>query len=125
MVYIFLGPAQNYFEMQQVTTCNFSNKFHENLEKLLTSSKKRIKMEKRIVRALPVFTRVLQIQKHLVFKEQCHEILRICFFHQTTSPGPNRQAQERFQIFQIFAELFVFLINSSAMNTPGSQISFP
>ncbi len=21
------------------------------------------------------------------------------FFHQTTSPGPNRQAQERFQIF--------------------------
>ncbi len=32
-------------------------------------------------------------------KEQCHEIFRVRFFLKTTSPGPNRHAQEWFRIF--------------------------
>jgi hypothetical protein len=32
-------------------------------------------------------------------KEQCHEISRVRFFRQTTSPGPNRHAQEPFRMF--------------------------
>jgi hypothetical protein len=35
----------------------------------------------------------------LHLKEQCHDIFRVRFFYQTTSPGSNRQAQERFRIF--------------------------
>ncbi len=57
-----------------------------------------------------------------LLKEQCHEIFRVRFFYQTPSPGPNRHAQDRFQIFRILVELFVFVIDSPAMNTPGSRL---
>jgi hypothetical protein len=52
--------------MWHVTTCRFSKEFHENLGKLSPNRKKGIKIQKRMVHALPVFKRVLQIQKHLV-----------------------------------------------------------
>ncbi len=47
----------------------------------------------KIVHSFP-FDRAAQF-----LKEQCHKIFVSGFFHQTTSSGPNRQAQERFQIF--------------------------
>jgi hypothetical protein len=34
-------------------------------------------------------------------------------------------AQKQFQIFKIFTKLFVFVTNSLAKNTPGSQLESP
>jgi hypothetical protein len=53
-----------------VTTCRFSEEFRENQVKLSTSKKKEIKIPKVIVPALPVFERVLQIQKHLLLSHK-------------------------------------------------------
>ncbi len=56
---------------------------------------------------------------HTALKEQCHEIIRLRFFHKTISLGPNRHARE---FFRRFVELFLFEINAPAINTPGSQL---
>jgi hypothetical protein len=66
LVDTFIGFAPNSFAKQQATACRISNEFQENPRKLFTSMKKGIKIEKRIVHALSVVKRVLQIQKHLV-----------------------------------------------------------
>jgi hypothetical protein len=56
------------------------------------------------------------------FKEQCQQIFRLQFvLGQTTSSGPNRHAQNDFKFLKIFIELFLFVIDSLSMNTPGSQ----
>jgi hypothetical protein len=44
------------------------------------------------------------------------------FFYQKTSPGPNRKRPETVSIFLESVELFVFGIDSSEMNTPGSRL---
>jgi hypothetical protein len=49
-----------------VITCRFLKEYRENPGKLSTNRKKGIKIQKRIVPSLPVFKRVLQIQKVLV-----------------------------------------------------------
>jgi hypothetical protein len=46
-----------------------------------------------------VVSMVRHMKITLPLKEQCHEIFHVRFFHQTPSPGPNRHAQDRFQIF--------------------------
>jgi hypothetical protein len=68
LVGTFLWFTQNSFEKRQVTTCHFSKEFRENPGKLPTTRKKGIKIQKRIVPSLPVFKRVLQIQKDLVLR---------------------------------------------------------
>jgi hypothetical protein len=55
----FLGFAQNSFEKRQAATCRFSKEFCENPGNVLTNRKEGIKIQKRIVNALPVFKRVL------------------------------------------------------------------
>jgi hypothetical protein len=59
LVYVFLGFAQNSFEMQHAATCRFSKEFCENPGNVLTNRKEGIKIQKRIMNALPVFKRVL------------------------------------------------------------------
>jgi hypothetical protein len=59
LVDVFLGFAQNSYEKQQAATCRFSKEFRENPGKILTNRKEGIKIQKRIVNALPVFKRVL------------------------------------------------------------------
>jgi hypothetical protein len=59
LVDVFLGFAQNSFEKQQAATCCFSQEFRENPGKILTDRKEGIKIQKRIVKALTVFKRVL------------------------------------------------------------------
>jgi hypothetical protein len=44
----------------------FAHNSFENLGNVPTKRKKGIKIQKRIVQALPIFKRVLKIQKHLV-----------------------------------------------------------
>jgi hypothetical protein len=66
LVDVFLGFAQNSFEMQHSATCRFSKEFCENPGNVLTKRNEWIKIKKRIVNALPVFKRVLYIQKLLV-----------------------------------------------------------
>jgi hypothetical protein len=53
------GFANNSFEKQQAATCRFSKEFSENPGKVLTNRKEGIKIQKRIVNALPVFKKVL------------------------------------------------------------------
>jgi hypothetical protein len=59
LVDVFLGFAQNSIEKPQAATCRFSKEFCENLGNVLTNSKEGVKIQKRIVNALPVFKRVL------------------------------------------------------------------
>jgi hypothetical protein len=59
LVGVFLGVAQNSFEKQQAATYRFSKEFCENPQNVLTNRKEGIKIQKRIVNALPVFKRVL------------------------------------------------------------------
>jgi hypothetical protein len=59
LVDIFLGFAQTSFEKQQAATCRFSKEFDENPLNVLTNRKEGMKIQKRIVHALPVFKRVL------------------------------------------------------------------
>jgi hypothetical protein len=66
LVDVFLGFAQNSFEMQHVATCRFSKEFCENPGNVRTNRKEGVKIQKRIVNTLPVFKRVLLIQKLLV-----------------------------------------------------------
>jgi hypothetical protein len=63
LVDTFLGFAKNSFEKLQATTYRFSKEFSENLGKVLTNRMNATKIQKRIVQALSVFKRVLQIQK--------------------------------------------------------------
>jgi hypothetical protein len=56
---VFHGFTHNSFEKQQAATCRFSKEFCENLGKALTNRKEEIKIQKRIVNALPVFKKVL------------------------------------------------------------------
>jgi hypothetical protein len=66
LVDTFLGFAQNSFEERQAATCRFSKEFCANPGNVLTNRKEGITFQKRIVKALPIFKRVLQIEKHLV-----------------------------------------------------------
>jgi hypothetical protein len=52
----------------------------------------------------------------IYLKEQCHEIFRVQFFHQTTFPDLNRHVQERFLIFLNFC--VVILIRN---RLPGDE----
>jgi hypothetical protein len=63
-------------------------------------------------------------QKGRSLKEQCHEIFRLRFFLSKNSPGLNRHAQNDFNFFRIFMKLFVFVIDSPVMNTPGSGLEY-
>jgi hypothetical protein len=56
---VFLGFAHNSFEKGKAATCRFSKESCENPENVLTNRKEGIKIQKRIVNALPVFKRVL------------------------------------------------------------------
>jgi hypothetical protein len=55
LVDVFLGFAHNFFEKGKPATCRFSKEFCENLGNVLTNRKEGIKIQKRIVNALPVF----------------------------------------------------------------------
>jgi hypothetical protein len=59
LVDVFLGFAQNSFEMQHSAICHFSKEFCENPGNVLTNRKEGTKIQKRIVNALPVLKRVL------------------------------------------------------------------
>ncbi len=56
-------------------------------------------------------------------KEQCHEIFRVRFFFiKHLLLVPIGMPRTDFEFFRIFVELFVFVIDSPAMNTPGSRL---
>jgi hypothetical protein len=55
LVDVFLGFAHNSFEKGKAATCCFSKEFCENPGNVLTNRKEKIKIQKRIVNALPVF----------------------------------------------------------------------
>ncbi len=56
-------------------------------------------------------------------KEQCHEIFRVRFFSSNTfSWSQLGMPRTNFEFFRIFVELFVFVVDSPAMNTPGSRL---
>jgi hypothetical protein len=55
----FLGYSHNSFEKRQAATCRFSKEFCENPGNELINRKEGIKIQKRIVNALPVFQKVL------------------------------------------------------------------
>jgi hypothetical protein len=59
LVDVFLRFAPNTFEKGKAATCRFSREFCENPGNVLTNRKEGIKIQKRIVNALPVFKRVL------------------------------------------------------------------
>jgi hypothetical protein len=59
LVDVFLGFAHNSFEKQQAATCCFSKEFRESPGKIITNRKEGNKIQKRIVKALPVLKRVL------------------------------------------------------------------
>jgi hypothetical protein len=54
LVDVLLGFAHNSFEKGKAATCRFSKKFCENPGNVLTNRKEGIKIQKRIVDALPV-----------------------------------------------------------------------
>jgi hypothetical protein len=56
---VFLGFAHNSFEKGKAATCRFSKEFCEIPGNVLTNRKERIKIQQRIVNALPAFKRVL------------------------------------------------------------------
>jgi hypothetical protein len=58
MVDTLLGFANYSFEAWQAATCRFSKEFCESAGNVPTNGKKEIKIQKRIVHALPVFKRV-------------------------------------------------------------------
>jgi hypothetical protein len=59
LVDVFFGFAHNSFEKGKAATCRFSKEFCENPGNVITNRKEGIKLQKRIVNALPVFKRVL------------------------------------------------------------------
>jgi hypothetical protein len=59
LVDVFLRLAHNSFEKRQTATYRFSKEFRENPGNVLTNRKEGIKIQKRIVNALPVSKRVL------------------------------------------------------------------
>jgi hypothetical protein len=67
LVDVFLGFAHNSFEKGKAATCRFTKEFCENPGNVLTNRKEAIKIQKRILNALPVFKRVLKIQKLWLF----------------------------------------------------------
>jgi hypothetical protein len=74
LVNAFLRFPQNLFEKGLKATCLFSNKCCTNLGNLPANRQRGIKIQKRIVHALPLLKRVLKIQKLLMLKGQGHEI---------------------------------------------------
>ncbi len=42
---------------------------------------------------------------HFCLKGQCHEIFRLLFFHEITSPGPKRHVQKQFRIISNIREV--------------------
>jgi hypothetical protein len=62
----FLGFTQNSFENRLEATSLFSKRFCNNSGNVPTNRKKGINIQKGIVHALPIFKRVLKIQKLLV-----------------------------------------------------------
>jgi hypothetical protein len=59
LVDVFLVFAHNSYENQQAATGRFSKEICENPGKILTNREEGIKIQKRIVDALPVLKRVL------------------------------------------------------------------
>ncbi len=56
-------------------------------------------------------------------KEQCHEIFRFpFFFNKQLLLFPICMPRNDFEFFRKFVELFIFVIDSPAMNTPGSRL---
>jgi hypothetical protein len=56
---MYFSDLHRTLEMQHTATCRFSKEFCENPGNVLTNRKEGIKIQKRIVNALPVFKRVL------------------------------------------------------------------
>jgi hypothetical protein len=56
----------------------------------------------------------------MYLKGQCREIFCLWFFHRTTSWSQIGMFRNDFKLFLIFVELFVFVVDSPVMNTPGS-----
>jgi hypothetical protein len=59
LVDVILGFSHNSFKKQQAATCRFSKEFGENPGKILTNRREGNELQKRIVKALPDFKRVL------------------------------------------------------------------
>jgi hypothetical protein len=59
LVDVFLGFVHNSFKKGKAATYRFSKEFCENSGNVLTNRKEGIKIQKKIVNALPVFKRVL------------------------------------------------------------------
>jgi hypothetical protein len=59
LVDVFLGFAQYSCEKGKAATCRFLKEFCKNPGNVITNRKEGIKIQKRIVNALPVFKRVL------------------------------------------------------------------
>ncbi len=60
---------------------------------------------------------------YVTLKEQCHEIFCVRFFFiKHLLLVPIGMPRIDFEFFRIFVELFVFVIDSPAMNTPGSRL---
>jgi hypothetical protein len=59
LVDVFLGFAYNSFEKGKAATCRFSKELCENSGNVTSNSNEGIKIQKRLVNALPVFKRVL------------------------------------------------------------------
>ncbi len=59
LVDVVIGFAHNSFEKGKAATCRFSKEFCENPGNVLTNRKEGIKIQKRIVNALPIVKRVL------------------------------------------------------------------
>jgi hypothetical protein len=58
----------------------------------------------------------------LTLKGQYHEIFRLLSFHLTTSPGPKIWPRKNVELFIIFLELYVFVIDSPGDEFTGEQI---
>jgi hypothetical protein len=59
LVDVLFRFAHKTFEQGKAASCRFSKEFFENPRNVITNRKEGIKIQKRIVNALPVFKRVL------------------------------------------------------------------
>jgi hypothetical protein len=69
-----------------------------------------------------VTSRYALVSGGVFLRRQCHEIFVFCFVHQTTFPGLSGMSRNDFKFSRIFMELFVFVIVSTVMSIPGSQL---
>jgi hypothetical protein len=68
LVKVFLGFTENCFEKLLGATCRFSKRFCKISGNVTTNRKKGIKIQMRMVHALPLFNRVLKLLKLLVLR---------------------------------------------------------